>query len=404
MKNFRILIIGLFVLLISAGFVSQSQAAGNSDAAASIAAISPSSEGGADASSTPVAEEMAQAKIIKIIAQREIKADDGSKIKQQNLLLHILSGPLAGQNEQYTGISDVQVVNTITYKVGDKVIVNYERDDSGNYIFYITDYVRSDGLLWLLIFFVAIVLAVGRLKGLRALFSFFLSFLFIFYVMVPLFLMGWNAVAIGIIGSTAILMLIIYLTEGYNRKAHIAALGIFFSLIFTAILSAIFVSSNHLTGMTADEITYIIEAVKKPLNYQNLLLASMFIGILGVLDDVVISQVESVLQIKTANPYLKDNKVFEMALKVGQSHLGAIINTLFLAYISTALPLILWISLHQPPFASFFDVVNSEQVATEIVRTLVGVAGLCSAIPISTWLAVKYLRVQPEPRGKDSAV
>jgi uncharacterized membrane protein len=107
------------------------------------------------------------------------------------------------------------------------------------------------------------------------------------------------------------------------------------------------------------------------------------------------SAYSSLVAIKSALP-IKNSKVFAMAIKVGQSHLGAIINTLFLAYISTALPLIMLISLHQQPFLNFSDVINNEQVATEIVRTLVGVAGICSAIPISTWLAVKYLEVTPE--------
>jgi len=337
--------------------------------------------------------ETVQAQVIKIIDEKEIKKDDGSTSKQQNLEIRILTGELAGRIEEYVGISEVQVVNSSAYKVGDKVIVNYSKNDAGDNVFYVIDYVRTGPLIFLVIFFVAVVLLVGRLKGLRALLSFFLSFLFIVYVMVPLLLHGWNAIAIGLMGSIAILVSIIYLTEGYNRKSHVAALGILFSLIFTAILSAIFVATNHLTGTASDEVTYLMGVVTHPLNYRNLLLAAMFVGILGILDDVVIGQVESVMQIKIANPELNNKKVFNMAFKVGQSHLGAIINTLFLAYISTALPLMLLISLHQQPFVSFSDVFNNEQVATEIVRILVGVIGLCSAIPISTWLAAKYLKV-----------
>lgn len=351
---------------------------------------------------TPSQEQIAQARVIKILAEEEIKRDDGSAVKQQNLELKILTGPLTGQTVKYLGISDVQVTSTGLYRPGDKVIVSYNRDDTGKYVFYVIDYVRSGALLWLLIFFIAVILLVGRLKGLRALFSFFLSFLFIIYVMVPLFLRGWNAIAVGIIGSLIILLLIIYFTEGYNRKSHIAALGILFSLIFTAVLSAIFTASNHLTGLASDEISFLISAINHPLNYKNLLLASMFIGALGVLDDVVMGQIEAVSQIKIANPFLKNIQIFKMAIKIGQSHLGAIINTLFLAYISAALPLVLLIGLHQEPFVSFSDIINNEQVATEIVRTLVGIIGLCSAVPISTWLAAEYLKITPEPLKNDS--
>lgn len=344
-------------------------------------------------STAPAQTQIVQAQVVKILAEKDV-IENGAKLKQQNLSLKILTGPLTGRLEKYIGISDLQVTANAVYQVGDKVIVTYAPDGQGGYTFFITDYVRSNSLLWLLLFFVLVVLAVGHKKGLRALLAFLFSFLFIVYVMVPLFMLGWNATVIGLLGSVIVLTMIIYLTDGINRKSNIAALGILCSLIFTAILALIFVSTNHLTGMSSDEVTYLIGAVSRPLDYKNLLLAAMFIGILGILDDVVVGQVEAVQQIKEANAELTDGKVFRMAFKVGQSHLGAIINTLFLAYISTALPLILLISLHQQPFATMSDVINNEQVATEIVRILVGVAGLCSAIPISTWLAAKYLKVE----------
>ena len=412
-KIFKLSFACLFILIFSIAVSQPSLAADKLseptdnaavDNATSSAMLSDSGSADVRNESKASAPEIAQAVVLKILAEKEVKNDDGSKSKQQNLELKILTGPLAGQTEQYIGISDIQVTSTGVYKPGDKVVVNYSRDDTGNYNFYVTDYVRSGALLWLLFFFVIVVLIVGQWKGLRALLSFFLSFLFIIYAMVPLFLLGWNPAAIGMIGALVILLLIIYLTEGYNRKSHVASLGIAVSLFFTAILSAIFIAANHLTGITSDEVTYLIGSTNHPMNFKGLLLAAIFIGVLGILDDVVMGQVESVLQIKTANPYLKEENVFNMAMKVGQSHLGAIINTLFLAYIGTALPLILLIGLHQQPFATFSDVINNEQVATEVVRTLVGVIGLCSAIPISTWLAAKYLKVVGEPVKKNGVV
>jgi uncharacterized membrane protein len=412
MKTTKILAVSLFTILAFFCFDHSSLAVGksylpnkkvvNDQVSDMISSTSLQSDIENNSSSTP--DEIAQASVVKVLAEKEVKQDDGSMIKQQNLELKILTGPLAGQTEQYVGISDINVTSASVYKSGDRLIVSYSPDETGKNVFYITDYVRSGALTWLLLFFIAIVVIVGRWKGWRALLSFFFSFLFIIYIMVPLFLRGWNALLIGIVGSLIILLIIIYLTEGYNRKSHIAVLGILSSLIFTVILSVIFVAASHLTGRASDEVTYLIGAVKNPLDYKNLLLAAMFIGILGMLDDIVMGQVESVMQIKTANPLLPDKKVFNMAMKVGQSHLGAVINTLFLVYISTTLPLILLISLHQAPFVSFSDVINNEQVATEIVRILVGVVGLCSSIPISTWLAAKYLKADSESNKKINSI
>ena len=127
---------------------------------------------------------------------------------------------------------------------------------------------------------------------------------------------------------------------------------------------------------------------------KKVLLAAIIIGTLGVLDDVVVAQVETVQQIRAANPNLKNVTVFKMAMTVGRTHLGAIINTLFLAYVSASLPLVLLFNVHQEPFLTVSQIINNEDIATEIVRTLVGVISLCLSAPIATLMAVKYLKVK----------
>ena len=61
---------------------------------------------------------------------------------------------------------------------------------------------------------------------------------------------------------------------------------------------------------------------------------------------------------------------------------------------SASFPLILLFSLQNPPFVTFGQIVNNEEVATEIVRTLVGIIGLCSAVPIATICAVRLIKVR----------
>lgn len=59
-------------------------------------------------------------------------------------------------------------------------------------------------------------------------------------------------------------------------------------------------------------------------------------------------------------------------------------NTLVLAYAGAALPLLLLFSIAQ---SSMGTVANSELVAVEIVRTLVGSIGLVASVPLTTALA-----------------
>ncbi len=334
----------------------------------------------------------AEAQVLKVIDQKETFRENGSKTTQQNLEIGILTGPLKGQTEIYTGISGIDNVSSNVYKANDKVLVSYNRDETGAYVFYVTDYVRNNSLLWLVIIFVIIVVVIGGFKGFMALLSLIVSFVAIVYVLVPMIFAGYDPLVSGILISLVILLAIIYLTEGWNRKSHISVVSIALSLIVTATLSLLFGHLSRLSGTSQEEIVFLIDAIKIPINFHNLLLASIIIGTLGVLDDIVVGQVEAVNQIRLANHNLKKRQIFLMAMKVGRAHLGAIINTLFLTYVSVALPLVLLFSIKQEPFLTFSQVVNHEDIATEIVRTLVGAISLCLAAPIATILAVKYLK------------
>ena len=64
--------------------------------------------------------------------------------------------------------------------------------------------------------------------------------------------------------------------------------------------------------------------------------------------------------------------------------------TLFLAYVGASLPLVMLFNIHQEPFLTFSQIINNEDIATEIVRTLVGVVGLCLAVPITTLFAAYF--------------
>ena len=333
----------------------------------------------------------AEAEVLKVLDQKETVRENGSKAIQQNLELGILTGPLKGQTEVFTGISGVDVVSSNVYKVNDKVLVSYNRDETGQYVFYVTDYVRTTSLLWLTILFVIVVLLIGGRTGIMALTSLVISFFVIIKILVPLVFAGFDPLIVGILVSFLILFALIYLTEGWNKKSHISVLSIAISLIVTASLALLFGYVSRLSGSSNEEVVFLIDAIKIPINFHNLLLAAIIIGTLGVLDDVVVGQVESVQQIREANSELRDLQVFRMAMNIGRAHLGAIINTLFLAYVSAALPLILLFSIHQEPFLTVSQVINNEDIATEIVRTLVGVISLCLSAPIATLLAVKYL-------------
>ena len=181
-----------------------------------------------------------KAQIIKIEQEAEKTREDGSKFKQQNLLFKIISGARKGEEATYYGISEIEVGDANIYKIKDKVYVDAFIDETGQKTFYIVDYIRSEAIYLLTAIFVIFVIIIGRSKGIKALISLVASFVVIIKFILPQILAGHDPFLISLAGGLMIMFFIIYLTEGFNRKSHIAIFSVLISLIITLILSLLF--------------------------------------------------------------------------------------------------------------------------------------------------------------------
>ncbi|MCX6799896.1 MAG: YibE/F family protein, partial [Candidatus Falkowbacteria bacterium] len=292
----------------------------------------------------------------------------------------------------FYGIGDIDVVKKNLYKVGDTVLVSAAYNDTGMASYYITDYVRTKSLKILFFLFVAILLIVGRWKGFRSMLALSISFFVILKFIVPKIIAGSNPILITLIGSLIIFIASIYITEGFSKISHIAIVSVTISLAITIFLSWLFVELSKLSGLANEEAGSLIMVGQNMLNFKGLLLAGIIIGALGVLDDVVISQAATVEEIHRTDPGLSKKALFERAFRVGLSHISSMTNTLFLAYAGVSLPLIILFTTGQSAMNSYAQIINNEDIATEIVRTLAASVGLILAVPIATFVAVWWFK------------
>ena len=341
---------------------------------------------------TPETDQFFKAEVIEILEQKKNELSDGTKVEQQKIKLIGRDGDFLNKEIIVDGFGDFDVTDKKIYNKGDKVIVLASADSENNIDHYITDYNRTSGLWWLFALFALSIIAVGKLKGARSILSLILTFLVIIKFIIPQLLAGANPIATTLIGSLFILFVVIYLTEGINKASHIAIVSIFISLVLTIFISWFFVGLTKLSGFSSEEMGYLVNLGVYTINFKGLLLASIIIGALGVLDDVVISQVMTVKQIIKANKHQTQKEIFKKAYEVGISHINSMTNTLFLAYSGASLPLLVLFISGQSAFSSWGQIINNEAIATEIVRTLTGSIGLILAVPISTFIAVYFLK------------
>ena len=267
---------------------------------------------------------------------------------------------------------------------GDNILVTLGKRPDGVITAYYAEHVRTTPLLWLLAAFVVAILLISRWKGLRSLLSLAFSLFVIIRYIIPHILMGEDPVRVSIIGSAILLGVTLYLTYGWNLKTHSAVLGMMFVLVITGTLAYIFVVFTRLTGAGDENALFLIQMLDSRIDLRGLLLGGMIIGALGVLDDLVTTQASAVFELHGANPNLGFRGLYNAAMRIGQDHVAATVNTLVLAYAGASLPMLLMFSLGRGEFSYL---VNFSFVAEEIVRTLVGSLGLVAAVPLTTIIA-----------------
>lgn len=266
---------------------------------------------------------------------------------------------------------------------GQGVIVAYAPDAPHDLQYSVTDVDRKFPMALLAGIFALAVVVVGRLRGVMALIALTVSFAVLTLFILPAILQGSNPLLVAVVGASAIMLIALYMCHGLTARTSVAVIGTLISLLLIGLLGSLFIDWASLTGNT-DDSTGLIHGLYPHIDMSGLLLAGVIIGSLGVLDDVTVTQTSAVWELHQADPTMGARKLYRAGIRIGRDHIASVVNTLVLAYAGAALPLLLLFSIAQ---SSVGTVANSELVAEEIVRTLVGSIGLVASVPVTTVLA-----------------
>lgn len=323
-----------------------------------------------------------KAKVLQILGQHEETfPNSDATVTVQELRAQVISGDTP--DRVITLVNDFRPMET-----GDTFWGQYVTDNSGKTTYVAADQDRTSVLWFLGIFFVVMVILFGRMQGFRSLVSLGLSFGFIIYILLPLLLRGFSPIPVALVSGIVILALAIILTHGYNRISLVALAGTSITVLLTGILAYIVTHVGAISGLSTHESIYLNFNTGGKLDFVGLYLASVIIGMLGVLDDIAITQVAVVREMYALHPEMSVKRVYDHALRVGKEHVGALVNTLVLAYVGVALPTLLYFSQSTAPLG---QIINQELFVTEIIRTVVGSAGLILTVPLTTIMAAWLL-------------
>ncbi len=271
---------------------------------------------------------------------------------------------------------------------GDEVkLIRIEPDGQPvTYEFY--DFERGVPLVVLGVVFALVVAAVGRLRGVFALVGIGVTLLALAKFVLPALLAGEPAIPVAVVGSTAIMLCVLYLAHGVSVRTTSALFGTLFGIAFTAAAGLAATDWSHLTGV-GDENDHLLVATAPTLSLSGVVAASMVIAGLGVLNDVTVTQASAVWEMRALKPAARGWEIFGSAMRIGRDHIASSVYTLVFAYAGSAMTIMLLITAYQRGWA---EIATSEQIAQEVVRTLVGAIGLVLAVPVTTAIAVGLSR------------
>jgi len=328
-------------------------------------------------------QERVSAEVLQVVEEyeREVTGTD-TTTQVQEVRAILTSGERDGEVVRFEN-------DLVELEPGDNIFLYRLVSIQGQETITFADFERRPVLVIVSIVFVALLLLFAGWHGLRSLVSLLLSVAAIIFLLVPALLAGYNPVlaSVGIAG--AVLALVLFGTHGFSPRVWIAFGGTFSAVVVTGIIAYFASDAMRLTGFGSDASVYLNFATDGDLDLAGLLLGGIIIGILGVLDDISITQASVVQELKAANANFTFHELYSRASRVGKYHLGSIVNTLALAYVGVSLPLIL---LYSKTESSLGLILNQEVVAGELLRIVVGSIGLVLAVPATTAVADWYFQ------------
>lgn len=121
---------------------------------------------------------------------------------------------------------------------------------------------------------------------------------------------------------------------------------------------------------------------------------------LGVLNDVTITQSSAVWEARAAAPSMGRRALFQSGMRIGRDHIASTIYTIVFAYAGAALPVLLLLFLYERPV---LEMLQTESLSEEIVRTLASAIGLVLAVPVTTAIAALTVGAARTPAPVDGA-
>ncbi len=295
--------------------------------------------------------------------------------------LKILSGKFKGETMSGVNMLSGSLESDKIYSVGDKALAVVSTDDGGNATrITMSDYYRLDKELILAIVFTLFLIAIAGANGFRAVFSFVVTVLTIWKIMVPLYLKGINPIPVGLFITALLTLMIIYFVYGFDIKTLSAVSGSMLGTVTTCVLGIIFTTVFKIHGAVMSNSESLLYSGYQNLNLTQIFMSSIFLGASGAMMDLAVDITSAINEVIEKKPDIGWKEAFNSGMNVARSALGTMTTTLLLAYSGSCIALLMVFMAQGTPV---LHILNYKYVSAEILDTLVGSFGLATVAPFT---------------------
>lgn len=273
------------------------------------------------------------------------------------------------------------------FKIGDSVYVSSIDVDNGDW--HISGFARESTIFLIVLIFSVVAVVIGGKRGVASLLSLGVTFVLLYLFAIPQMVSGGNVLVIGVLSVVFSMLCSMYVAHGFNKKTTISVVSTLFGVLLVGLVAMFFISIARLDGLGSDDAFSLLSVTGGSINMLDVYFISILIGAMGVLDDVIVSQVASVYELFDANSSLSVGELYNRAMVIGKEHMSSMVNTLFVAYAGSSLFLVMLLSFNG---SGMSNVLRADSVVEEIVRTLAASIGILLVVPVSTYLAARMVK------------
>ncbi|MDO4272898.1 MAG: YibE/F family protein [Eubacteriales bacterium] len=318
----------------------------------------------------------------------EILETDESTVKSSGIIqsgeqycqVKVLEGKFKGQETKAVNMLSGSLESDKIFQEGDiaYVVISYSGDEIRSVT--MTDHYRIDKELILAGMFVVLLVLFAGKTGLRAVYSFVITVLAIWKIMVPAYLRGVNPIWCGILITAFLTVLIIFLVYGWSRKTIAASGGALLGVVVTCIIGCIFTDAFKIHGAVMSYSESLLYSGYQDLNLTKIFMSGIFIGASGAMMDLAVDITSAVNEVIEKKPDIGWREAARSGMNVGRAAMGTMTTTLLLAYSGGYIALLMTFMAQGTPID---NILNYKYVSAEILDTVVGSFGLVTVAPFT---------------------